>query len=99
VGGFDEKKFPVNFNDTDFCLRVRERGYKIVFTPYALLYHHEHATKGKDQKKEQIKRNEKEKKNFRKRWNKYISYDPFYNPNLSCFSNNFSLTLPKCRKF
>jgi len=99
VGGFDEKKFPVNFNDTDFCLRVRERGYKIVFTPYALLYHHEHATKGKDRKKEQIKRNEKEKKNFRKRWNKYISYDPFYNPNLSFFSNNFSLTLPKCRKF
>ena len=45
VGGFDEV-FPVDFNDVDYCLRVRRAGYRIVYTPYARLYHHESASFG-----------------------------------------------------
>src|SRR5581483_12294612 len=44
VGGFDES-FPLNYNDVDYCLRVRQAGYRIVFTPHARLYHHEAVTK------------------------------------------------------
>ena len=45
VGGFDER-LAVDFNDVDFCLRIRRAGYRIVFTPYAKLYHHESASFG-----------------------------------------------------
>ena len=41
VSGLDEENFVVAFNDVDFCLRVREAGYLVVFTPYAELYHYE----------------------------------------------------------
>lgn len=92
VNGFDEKNFPVLFNDTDFCLKVKEKGYKIIYTPYAVLYHHEHATIGK---KSNVKPLEAE--NFRKKWKKYIIHDPFYNPNLSLYRTDFALWHP--RKF
>ena len=45
VGGFDER-FPIDFNDVDYCLRLRRAGYRVVFTPWAQLYHHESASFG-----------------------------------------------------
>lgn len=45
VGGLDEA-LPLNYNDVDFCLKVRRRGYRNLFTPYAVLYHHESASRG-----------------------------------------------------
>ncbi len=48
IGGFDEKNLPVAFNDIDFCLRLREAGWEIVWTPYAELYHHESTSRGLD---------------------------------------------------
>ncbi len=47
VGGFDEN-LAVTFNDVDFCLRLREAGYRILWTPYAELIHHESASRGFD---------------------------------------------------
>ena len=44
AGGFDES-FPLNYNDVDYCLRVRKLGYRVVFTPHAQLMHHESVTK------------------------------------------------------
>jgi GT2 family glycosyltransferase len=41
VGGFDESRFAVNFNDVDICIRLRKSGYRIVVTPRARLLHHE----------------------------------------------------------
>ena len=41
VGGFNERDLPVAWNDVDYCLRLREQRYRVVFTPYALLYHRE----------------------------------------------------------
>ncbi len=40
VGGFDEE-LKVAFNDIDLCMKVRDKGEKILFTPYAELYHYE----------------------------------------------------------
>ena len=45
LGGFDEN-LPNNFNDVDFCLRLRERGWQVIWTPYADLIHHESASRG-----------------------------------------------------
>ena len=76
VGGFDET-FPIDFNDVDYCLRVRRAGYRIVYTPYARLFHHESASFGPRQQDpagiEEMKR----------RWQKEIERDPYYNSNLT----------------
>ena len=48
VGGFDEFRFPVNFNDVDYCLKLRAVGKRVVFSPHARLVHHEFASRGTD---------------------------------------------------
>src|SRR5262249_8359526 len=48
VGGLDEVNLPVSFNDIDLCLRVRDYGYRVVWTPFAELYHMECASRGLD---------------------------------------------------
>jgi hypothetical protein len=56
TGGFDARNLPVAFNDVDFCLRLRERGYAIVWTPFAELYHLESASRGSDRSRTELKR-------------------------------------------
>jgi GT2 family glycosyltransferase len=68
LGGLDEKKFPVAFNDTDYCLRVRESGKRVVCTFQARMLHHELATRGPTWKPFDLLRLRREKKAFRKRW-------------------------------
>ena len=82
---FDES-FEVDFNDVDFCLRVLEKGYRILWTPYSALIHLESKTKTKDKK-----RSKREVERLRKKWAKYIQRDPYYNPNLTLYDTNFSL--------
>jgi GT2 family glycosyltransferase len=41
IGGFDEVHFPIGFSDADLCLKIKKAGYKIIYTPFAELYHHE----------------------------------------------------------
>ena len=55
VGGLDER-LAVAFNDIDFCLKVRNRGYRNIYTPYAQMYHYESASRGKDVTYEQKQR-------------------------------------------
>lgn len=94
VGGFDES-FPVNFNDTDFCLKLIEKGFRVIYNPYVILYHHEHATRGETMMEpSMLKQAQKERKKFVKRWKKYILNDPFYNPNLNRYKNDFSISFP-----
>jgi GT2 family glycosyltransferase len=76
VGGFDET-FPIDFNDVDYCLRVRRAGYRIVYTPYARLYHHESASFGARQQ------DPAGAAEMQRRWADVIARDPYYNPNLT----------------
>jgi len=87
VGGFDEI-FSIDFNDVDFCLKVFEKGYRIVWTPYAVLIHLESKSKFQVKDEDTAK---KEIALLRKRWVKYIQKDPYYNPNLTIYNTNFEL--------
>lgn len=88
AGGFDEESFPVSYNDVDFCLRLRRRGYLVVFTPYAVLYHHESATRG-------LGRHPKEEAELRARWQSELASDYYYNPNLVKDREDFSVDFSK----
>ncbi len=68
LGGLDEVNFPVAFNDTDYCLRVRKAGWRVVCTRRARLFHHELATRGPTWKPLDLLRLHSEKRAFRKRW-------------------------------
>lgn len=93
VGGLDEK-FVVAFNDVDFCLRLREAGYLIVFTPYAELYHYESKSRGYETTPEKKARFAREKQMLQSRWKKIMEEgDPFYNPNLTIDYEDFSLKI------
>lgn len=99
LGGLDEHHLPVAFNDVDFCLRVRESGLRVVWTPYAELYHHESVSRGKDQSPEDKARADRELAYMRKRWKQRLLHDPFYNPNLSYDRPDFSLNkMPRVAK-
>ena len=81
VGGLDEK-LEVSFNDIDFCLRIREAGYRNVWTPYAELIHHESATRGYDVTLDQRARAERECLLMKQRWGDLLRRDPAYSLNL-----------------
>lgn len=87
VGGFDEENFTITFNDVDLCLRIHEKGYRNLYTPYAELYHHESKTRG-------LMAFQSEEDYFSERWKPYIQRDPAYNPNLSLQTEDFSLGVP-----
>ena len=91
IGGLDEHNLTVAFNDVDFCLRIREAGYRVVYTPYAELYHYESVSRGKDDNPVKQARSKLEVQYMRKRWADVIERDPFYNPNLSYTKPDFSL--------
>ncbi len=91
VEGFDEK-FTVEYNDIDFCLRVKETGRNNIYLPHVELYHHESISRGHPHAtKESYDRHIKEVGFLKNRWENYIENDPCYNPNLSLGAHDFSL--------
>jgi len=94
VGGLEEKHLKVAFNDVDFCLRIRERGYRIVWTPYAELYHLESASRGIDDTFKKYRRLQHELNYMKTRWGETLLNDPYYNPNLTLEYEDFSLAWP-----
>ena len=93
IGGFNEA-LQVAFNDVDFCLRVREAGYRNIYTPYAELYHHESATRGDEDTAEKQLRFSKESIYMKQRWGDLLLNDPAYSPNLTLDHQDFSLAWP-----
>ena len=83
VCGFDSESLPVAFNDVDFCLRVVKAGWRIIWTPSAVLYHHESKSRGGDTSGEKLTRFQRDITTMRARWGEALTSDPFYNPNLS----------------
>ncbi|MBQ7903656.1 MAG: glycosyltransferase family 2 protein [Oscillospiraceae bacterium] len=96
ANGLDEE-FTVAFNDVDFCLRIRDMGWQVLFTPYAECYHHESISRGSDKKGEKKERFEGERNRLKGRFGDSLLKDPFYNPNLTLDMEDFSESrvLPK----
>ena len=89
VGGFDEG-LAIDFNDVDFCLKIRRAGYRIVYTPYAQLYHLESSSiGGRIQNPAELER-------MRLRWTDELTAgDPYYNPNLTRDFLDYRLASPE----
>ena len=91
VGGLSEE-LQVAFNDIDFCMKLRKAGYLIVYNPYAELYHYESKSRGLEDTPEKVARFNREISVFEKRWPDILrNGDPYYNPNLTLKSQDFSL--------
>ncbi len=91
VGGFREE-LAVAFNDIDYCLKIRSLGKKVVYNPYALLYHYESKSRGLEDTPEKVERFNREVARFIGYWPEIvINGDPYYNPNLTLRKSNFAL--------
>tara|TARA_R110002072_G_scaffold11431_2_gene51642 strand:+ start:940 stop:3411 length:2472 start_codon:yes stop_codon:yes gene_type:complete len=94
VGMLDEKNFAVAFNDVDFCMKIRQQGHKIIWTPHAELYHLESASRGSDLAEEKIDRFKREIQVMEDRWGATLHTDPHYNPNLCYIVDEFGYAFP-----
>jgi GT2 family glycosyltransferase len=95
VGGFDAD-YRVAYNDFDLCLKLRQRGYLITWTPYAELIHHEALSRGYDANTAMLERLKQERQAFIDRWQPLLrAGDPYYNPNLALDRGYYSLRLGK----
>ena len=91
VGGLNESDLKIAFNDVDFCLGVRSLGYRNLWTPYAVLYHHESLSRGQEDTSEKQQRFTSEARFMQKKWGKSLMSDPAYNRNLTRSREDFSL--------
>ncbi|MBE0464999.1 MAG: glycosyltransferase family 2 protein [Halomonadaceae bacterium] len=91
VNGLNEADLAVAYNDVDLCIKVREAGYRNLWTPYAALYHHESISRGADDTPEKRARWLSEYAYMRKAWGELLDSDPAYNPNLTLVHEDFSL--------
>lgn len=92
AGGFDER-FRVAFNDVDLCMKIRALDKKIVFTPYAELYHYESKSRGKEEETaSKMERFQQEVSLFRKKWPEILKNgDPYYSIHLTLDNGNCTL--------
>ena len=91
AGGFSED-LAVAFNDIDYCMKVRGLGKRIVYAPYAALYHYESKSRGLEDTSEKVARFNREVARFAKKWPDILrDGDPYYNPNLTLRKSNFAL--------
>jgi O-antigen biosynthesis protein len=98
LGGLDERHLAVAYNDIDFCLRVREAGLRVIYTPHARLLHRHSASRGSDIRMERLASFTWEREYMRTRWAHVIFDDPFFNPNLSLSGKRGRLaTAPRTR--
>ncbi|WP_312691572.1 glycosyltransferase [Kosakonia sp.] len=96
VGGLDEEKFKVSYNDVDLCLKVREAGYLTVWTPHAMVMHEGSVSQNKVDKTAQEKKRIRfigEQDAMYEKWMPLIASDPAYNPNLTLEGEGFQFTL------
>jgi O-antigen biosynthesis protein len=94
LGGMDEAHLAVAYNDIDFCLRVREAGLRVIYTPFAPLLHRHSASRGSDVRPERLVSYTWERDYMRNRWAHLMWDDPFFNPNLSLSGKKGRLATP-----
>ena len=98
VNGFNEKTLKVAFNDVDLCLKVKQSGYRNLWTPYSVLIHHESASRGRDDSPDKVIRFQREILYLKKKWQDIMKKDPSYNPNLTLRKEDFGLRQIKHEK-
>jgi len=89
VGRFDAENLPIDLNDIDLCLKAGERGWATVWTPHAITFHLQSASRGFPVRPSMTY--QKERAYFRKRWARVIREDPFFHPALSLYSHRLAL--------
>lgn len=89
--GMDEQGLTVAFNDVDYCLKLREAGFRIVWTPEAGMLHRESVSRGADDTPQKLRRFAQEERAMHERWSDTLKADPYYNPNLSLIAEEFVL--------
>jgi O-antigen biosynthesis protein len=80
IGNFDEREFPIAYNDIDFCLRAASKGFRVVWTPFATLIHHESAARGSDEIRANRARFERDKESLRRRHKTETFQDRAFSP-------------------
>ena len=90
VGTLDES-LAVAFNDIDFCLKLNQAGYRNIYLPHVLLYHHESKSRGHDTTPEKNARFKSEINRMFERWNTSEYRDPYYNPHLTITHEDFAI--------
>ncbi len=100
VGGFDAEHLPISYNDIDLCLRFREKGYLIVYTPFTEVLHYESLSRGNDNDEiilendvARKKRIDDERSFMMNRWGAVINEDPYYNKNLEKRKADYSVKI------
>lgn len=92
VGFMEKELFKVAFNDVDFCLKILEKGYRVVYNPYIEMIHYESKTRGYEDTPEKKARFENEANNFKLKWKHFLEKgDPYYNKNFSLKNSNFTI--------
>lgn len=94
VGGFDAAHFGIAFNDVDLGLRLARAGLASVWTPHAVLVHHESASLGPPTSADRRRRFDAEAANLRRIWGAALHDDPAYNPNLTLAGIDFAPAFP-----
>jgi glycosyltransferase involved in cell wall biosynthesis len=94
LGGLDAKNLSIAFNDIDLCLRAHEGGWRVVWTPFAELLHHESISRGSDFDGPRAAEFQREVRYMKDRWGELLRTDPAYNPNLTLTDEDFSLAWP-----
>jgi GT2 family glycosyltransferase len=91
IGLFDEEVFGIAYNDVDYCLRAIDNGFRVVWTPFATLVHHESASRGSDEIPENIERFHRDQRNLQARHHTDQFEDRAFNP---WYSTNRSYPVP-----
>ncbi|MEZ4526774.1 MAG: glycosyltransferase [Desulfobacterales bacterium] len=98
LGGLDKDNLKIAYSDVDLCLKAVQKGYLVIYTPYALLYHHESVSRGDDNEEmlkekhpEKYQRVINERQFMEEKWRDYIENDPCYNIHLTRRSDNFAI--------
>lgn len=94
VGGLNEENLSIAFNDIDFCLKIKQIGYKNIWTPHALLYHYESVSRGIDDSSEKKLRLQNETNYMLSKWSSQIKNDEYYNRNLTLENGLYQLAFP-----
>ena len=91
VGGLREE-LAVAFNDIDFCMKIRARGYRVVYDAYSNWHHYESKSRGLEDTPEKVRRFNGEIVTFAKYWGPVLrAGDPYYHPALTLRKANFAL--------